>query len=128
MRNRIRHQLIPLLPSIDERMTDHIITTMNHCAQIDEFLQQLTIQTIARITINNNPLSLDTQKFLQLNPILQQRIILQLLIKARATFIPSQALFAEIIRFLKTGKKRFHAIHPSYNISKQQSSFYIIQQ
>lgn len=128
LRNRIRHQLTPILPSIDQRLADNILGTMKHLASVDELLQQFTAQTISNITISQNPLSLDTEQFLQLHSILQQRIILQLLIQAGATFTPSTALFAEVIRFLQTSSRKTHAMHQSYKITKLKKSFSITQQ
>lgn len=127
LRNRIRNQLIPILPSIDTRLSQNIFTTMQHFASVDQLLEQMTLNTINSIATSQNPLLLNTQQFLQLNPILQQRIILHLLIQAGANFIPSQALFAEIVRFLDSGKHFEHAMHPTYKIIKQKNSFSIIK-
>lgn len=128
LRNRIRHTLVPLLPSIDPRLVQHTITTMKHLTSVDELLEHITQQTITQISTHQQPLSLNTELFLQLHTVLQQRILLHLLIQAQATFIPSQSLFAEIIRFLQTNKHTEHTIHQTYKIVKNKNSFSIIKQ
>lgn len=128
LRNRIRHQLIPILPMIDLRLSDNILTTMKHLESVNDLLQQVTILTISNITTSKKPLSLNTKEFLKLHSILQQRIILQLLILAEAKFTPSIALFKEIVRFLKTSNRKFHTMHETYQIAKDEKSFSIIQQ
>lgn len=128
LRNRVRHQLIPVLPIIDQRLCDNILTTMKHLASVDDFLQKITAQTIADITVQETPLALDLDKFLQLHSALQQRILLQLIIQAGAIFTPSAALFAEIIRFLQISNSKTHAIHQTYKVAKHKKSFFIIQQ
>lgn len=127
LRNRIRHQLTPILPTIDQRLSNNILATMDHLASVDNLLQQITTQTISHIAISQNPLLLDIDQFLQLHPILQQRIILHLLIQIGATFTPSASLFAEIIRFLQTSNRKTHTMHTTYKITKHKKSFSITQ-
>ena len=127
LRNRIRHQLVPVLENVDDRLSTHIISTMQQFQKIDTFLDITTQNTIQTITVEKTPLSLDTKQFLNLDIILQQRITLSLLINAQATFTPSKALFSEVIRFLKTGKSTQHTIHKTYQVTKDANSFSIIK-
>lgn len=127
LRNRIRHHLTPILPSIDSRISQNIVKTMDHLTSVDNLLQQITQQTISNIALSESPLSLNTEQFLQLHPILQQRIMLQLLIQAGATFTPSTSLFAEMIRFLQTSSRKTHTMHQTYKVIKSKKSFSIAQ-
>ncbi|MBM17460.1 MAG: tRNA lysidine(34) synthetase TilS [Epsilonproteobacteria bacterium] len=127
LRNRIRHTLIPTLSQVDTRLQNNIFNTMKHLQQVDTYLQQVTDTTITSLAHHTNLLSLNTASFLQLDTIIQQRVLLRLLIKAKARFTPSQKLFSEIIRFLKSSKNKEHIIHPTYKISKHKKFFSIEQ-
>ena len=127
LRNRIRHQLVPVLEAVDDRLPQHIISTMQQLQKVDTFLDETTQNTIQTITTKKTPLSLNTKNFLNLHTVIQQRIILYLLVKAQATFTPSKALFNEVIRFLKTGKSAHHTIHKTYQVTKDTNSFSIIK-
>lgn len=128
LRNRIRHELIPILKTIDSRFDNHIYNTMKHHEQVDDFLEQITIKELNQICICQNPWSVNTQQFLELHPVLQYRMLLKMLIQAQATFVPSTALFAEIIRFLQSNKHLQHQVHPDYKIKKDKNSFSILKQ
>lgn len=128
LRNRIRHTLIPLLPSIDSRMKQHTIATMHHFALVDDFLHQTTEQIIQSITIAKKPLTFATDQFLQLHPIIQQRTLLYLLIQNQIKCTPKQTLFAEIVRFLQSKKHSKHQLFQTHFIKKSKNSFSIIQQ
>lgn len=125
LRNRIRNQLTPILPDIDPRLQKNFISTMHHLTQVDAFLREQTQQSMDAIANPNQKNSLNIKQFLQLNPLIQQRILLYLLINQDAQFTPSQALFAEIIRFLTTGKQAEHSMHPSYKVIKTKEFFSI---
>lgn len=128
LRNRIRNTLIPMLPSIDSRLKQHIIDTMHHFALVDDFLHQTTEQIILSITIAKKPLTFATDRFLQFHPVIQQRIILYLLIQNQVKCTPKQTLFAEIVRFLQSNKHQKHQIFQTHFIKKCKNSFSIIQQ
>lgn len=125
LRNRIRQQLTPILPSIDPRLSAHILKTMEHIASVNDFLDKTTLETMETITISHNPTKLNRSKFLTLHSVMQHRILLFLLIKVNARFTPSKALFSEIIAFLKRTKSKEHTIHTTYKIVKDNISFYI---
>ena len=126
LRNKIRHQLIPTMQTIDSRFQINILKAMKHLESVNYLLDQLTIKTITEISTTQSPLMLNINSFLSLHEILQQKILLYLIINANATFVPSQALLKEIFRFLKSTKKSEHLINQTYKIKKTTNSFGII--
>ena len=122
LRNRIRHHLMPALQNADVRSLQNVSSTMEHLRQVDDFLNDqvhktlLTISTDTRIAI---------APFLELHNVLQQRILLHIMIQAQVCFTPSQKLFNEILRFLKTSRANKHIVHPSWMVKKHKHSFEI---
>lgn len=127
LRNRIRDLLIPMLSKIDDRLPNNIISTMQHLLQIDKYLHKQTLAVIHDLSSRRKQNFLHTHQFLQLDNIIQKRVLLQLLINIKVTFTPSTSLFKEILRFLKSGKNKEHKIHATYKIVKDQNSFSIIK-
>lgn len=122
LRNRIRNHVIPALQSADLRFDQKLRSTMEHLAQVDDFLNQQTTQTLAQISTDKG---IDIQSFLSLHIVLAQRILLQLMIAQQVTFTPSQKLFNEIVRFLEKSRCNNHTIHDSWMIEKNKTFFVI---
>ncbi|MCX5924181.1 MAG: tRNA lysidine(34) synthetase TilS [Candidatus Dependentiae bacterium] len=120
LRNRIRKNLTPILDSIDTRMQSNIISCIDHMQHTDDFLKQITQQTLDSLKTSHG---IDCQKFLNLHAVLQHRILLNLLIEHKIACTPSTALFHEIIRFLRPGKHNQHQINPSLTIVKHKNYF-----
>jgi tRNA(Ile)-lysidine synthase len=121
LRNRIRYQLIPTLCKVDERFENNIANCMTHLQKTDQFLDQITLETIEKISTQN---LINIKLFLDLHEILQHRILMHLLIQHKIKIIPSSALFEEIIRFLHATKSLQHQIHQQCSIIKQSNHFY----
>lgn len=137
LRNRIRHQLIPVLQTIDERFENNITNFMTHLQKTDHFLDQITVETLQKINGSSHKLLdprsesvmtsnnlINIQLFLQLHEVLQHRILMHLFIQHKIKIIPSSALFEEIIRFLNATKSLKHQIHSQWSIIKQSNHFY----
>lgn len=124
LRNRIRHQLIPELSNIDQRSLKKISSSITHLQKTNDFLEQITQETMKNICDQQNSDMINIASFLQLHEILQHRILLNLFIKFATTFTASTALFEEIIRFLKSNKHQEHQIHTNYSLIKKSGYFY----
>jgi len=122
LRNRIRNHVVPALQLADNRFDKNIISTMNHLTQVDDYLNQQVNQTLTVISTDQG---IETQLFLQLHIVLQQRLLLHVMIAEKVTFTPSQKLLKEIVRFLTTSNSRTHNIHTSWTIQKSKSRFSI---
>ncbi|MFA5998820.1 MAG: tRNA lysidine(34) synthetase TilS [Candidatus Babeliales bacterium] len=120
LRNRIRKNLTPMLDSIDTRLHDNIISCIDHMQNTDDFLKQVTTQTLDSLKTAHG---IDCQQFLNLHAVLQHRILLNLIIENKTVCNPSTALFHEIIRFLRSSKHNQHQINPTLTIVKSKSSF-----
>lgn len=121
LRNRIRHNLVPQLTSIDHRLYENIKNSMLHFQKTDDFLHQMMLENLAKI---RNNLGIHTSSFLQLHEIMQHRILMHLFIENNITLTPSTALFEEILRFLRTSKNSSHQLLPTLHIFKQADHFY----
>jgi tRNA(Ile)-lysidine synthase len=137
LRNRIRHNLVPQLAQIDHRLPENIKNSIIHFQKTDAFLHQIMMETIQKISNQNldQCLGLDsksgmtktgihTSSFLQLQEVMQHRILMHLLIQSNTALTPSTALFEELLRFLKTSKNSSHQLHPTLYIFKTTDHFY----
>ncbi len=120
LRNKIRNHVIPTLQATDDRFDQKLSCAMDHLALVDDFLEQ-HVQNI--IKANQTKLGIDVALFLSLHTIIQQRILLNLIIKEQIRFTPSQNLFKEIVRFLEKSSKTTHVIHDSWMITKRKGFF-----
>jgi len=111
LRNRIRLELIPILQKIDSRAEQNILKSITALQETDRFLEKLSKQTLETIsTIQNGECHLYIKEFLDIDPFLQKRVILEWLYKTNAQFNVSTGLIEEIIRFLKNKKSATHQI------------------
>lgn len=121
LRNRIRKNLVPILDSVDARMHKNIISCIDHMQKTEDFLKQITKQTIKELSTD---FGIDLARFLKEHEILQQRIILSMLISSSQPCTPSKAFFSEIIRFLRSAKHNEHQLLETLKIIKNKNSFY----
>ncbi len=124
LRNNIRHNLIPQLNQIDPRFEKNIIKTIENLQNTEDFLHQQTMQTLQKICDPQNNHKIDVTEFLTLHPVLQHRLLLQLLIDQKIIFTPSKSFFAEIKRFLENKKSISHQISNSGLIIKEKNYFF----
>jgi len=122
LRNRIRNHVIPALQATDSRFDITLPTTMQHLAQVDDFLEQHTMQILTQIRSNQG---IEIKSFLSLHLIVQQRIVLGLIIENQVPFLPTQKFLKEIMRFLEKSTKTKHVIHHLWMIQKNKTHFTI---
>lgn len=123
LRNRIRHQLTPIIIDIDSRFEKNLASCIKNLQGTNDFLDTLTQETMHKISYQNQSHTIHIQMFLQLHEIMQHRILMRMLQLHNICITPSTALFEEIIRFLKSTKHNYHQIHPSYTLIKKFNHF-----
>ena len=111
---------MPILDSVDSRMHKNIISCIDHMQKTEDFLKQITKQTIKELSTE---FGIDLALFLKEHEILQQRIILSMLISSSQPCTPSKAFFSEIIRFLRSVKHNEHQLLETLKIIKNKNSF-----
>lgn len=123
LRNRIRHELIPQLTSIDPRFSQNLTNCIIQLQKTDDFLDQCVTQILSTISNPTDENQINIAEFLQLHEVIQHRILLHCLIKKNISLQPSHAFFSEIIRFLRNNKSNHHQIHPTGSMVKQANYF-----
>ncbi|MBI2344970.1 tRNA lysidine(34) synthetase TilS [Candidatus Dependentiae bacterium] len=123
LRNRIRLNLLPTLSTIDARWKKTIPSCIKQLQDTDNFLQKYCNNLISEISNQNDSTQINIIKFLALDEIIQHRILLLLLINQKIQFTPTTALFAEIIRFLKSNQSNRHTINSKNSILKRNGYF-----
>jgi tRNA(Ile)-lysidine synthase len=124
LRNRIRNHVIPACIAADNRFEKNLSSTMQQLTKIDDFITEISQTTLSQIRCGKN---IHKNAFLALHTVLQEKILLLLLIEHDIIFTPSQKFFAEIIRFLKTGKSSTHAINQHCTIQTTKKDFTFIK-
>lgn len=126
LRNRIRSKVIPALKLVDHRFDQNFEISLKRLQDTEEFLQSLMQETFQHISQKqNDKITIDIEKLLTLNPVLQYRILLHWLCTEKVKFPPSQSFFDEMLRFLKTNESKEHQVHQSWSIVKNKNQTYI---
>lgn len=120
LRNRIRNSVLPALYNADQRFEKTFAATMARLQETESFLQEQTEQTFAQITTNNNGLWLNNAQFLQLHPIMRQRILIHWLCSAGVPFTPTQPFLHEIERFISSTQSNQHRIKHEWVLFKRK--------
>lgn len=123
LRNRIRNNVIPALRECDKRFDHNFASTHENLQQTEDFLQELAAQKLAEISDANN--AIDINALLALHPVLRNRIIIIWLIAHKVSFIPSQGLLEEIIRFLSQPGNATHTLYGKWRICKSKGKVFI---
>lgn len=128
LRNRIRNTLLPTINEIDPRFHVTFWHTLKRLQQTERFLVKLTKQAFDRVGSfepKQNRIIIDIPSFLQLDPVLQYRLIVYWLSIEKMQFPVSQSFFDEIIRFLKQPGSKEHSIHPAWKLVKQKNNVFV---
>lgn len=119
LRNRIRHHVVPALQQCDQRFGASITNTMARLKDEDQFLDDLTCESFAKLFATKQSASLPD--FLAHPPVLQRRLIIHWLIAEKVLFCPSEGLIEEILRFLHHPNGGSHQISSTHALVKQKS-------
>lgn len=121
LRNRIRSSVLPALQECDARAAQSLLRTITHLQGEEAVLHQIGIESITALKSPDG--WYDAKKFLTHAPALRVRIMTQLLITHHITTAFSQALFAEIERFLATPRGGTHIIASEWAVIKKHGRF-----
>jgi tRNA(Ile)-lysidine synthase len=121
LRNRIRHQLIPMIQSIDSRAGLKISSSMFILQQESDLLNLLVLEKFEALILEKESLSLDLAKLLLQPEILQKKIILILFRRKNVLINESQAVLSEVLRFLKNKKSNKHIINKCIIVKNKNS-------
>jgi tRNA(Ile)-lysidine synthetase-like protein len=128
LRNRIRSTVLPALHECDNRFEANFMTTLQRLTATELFLEKLTARTFAEISSKDDGIyTIDTAALFNLDPIVQNRLILHWLIKENVPFPITQAFLDEIIRFLSNPRGGTHTIHEQWKIVKKQKKASLIK-
>lgn len=122
LRNRIRNKVLPILRTIDNRFDQNFARTLSQLKETDDFLYELTTQTITAISsIIDGKQAIHTQEFNILNPVLKKRVLVLWLIHEQVPFTPSEQFLQEIISFFAQPTGKVHQLHATWSINKKKS-------
>lgn len=130
LRNRIRTKVLPALKESDERFDHNFERTLDQLQKTEQFMVEHTIKTLDEITqrdeANNYHVIID--QFLNKDPLLQQRMLVHWFCRMNVPFVPSQALFDEVIRFIQQPKNGQHNIQPTWKLIKKAGRLSILNE
>jgi tRNA(Ile)-lysidine synthase len=128
LRNRIRKYVIPALKKCDTRFDLKFKSTLQQVKLEDAFLKKLAQQEFVCVFIFNptqNQWVGDLNKFFNLDPVLQRRVVLFWLIKENLKFSLSSKYLDEILRFLNSERGGKHQISANWSLLKNKNLFKI---
>lgn len=128
LRTRIRNYVIPALRQCDNRFDANFQRTLLHIQETEAFLNTITAKTFQEVTEQEKSgWSLNLTAFFDLEPFLQNRILMHWLIIHKVSFVPTQNFLDEIMRFLKQPINKKHTIHHAWSITKIENKAHIIK-
>ena len=130
LRNRIRKYVIPQLEKVDPRFTQKFASTLKHLQDEEDFLNKLTQKTfdsIFKYSEKSKRYIGDLNAFIELDLVLQKRVLIYLLNKEKVKFNPSDSFLNELLRFLKNKNGGTHEISVGFSVFKKQNLFGIVQ-
>ena len=130
LRNKIRHQLLPLIKNIDPRFSTTFAHTIQRLQEEESFLTTITNATYSAIFKNETTFIKGTLSYfhnLNSEPTIQKRILLKWLIENKVSFTPSNGLLEELLRFLKTLQGGTHHLGNGWSCIKKSKFFWILK-
>ncbi len=115
LRNRIRNILIPALNSCDKRAENGVFKTVCSLQKTENFIEKYGQSEFNKIFEANK---LDLKKLFSLDDFIQERVIIIWLLHEKVPFVPTEAFFKEIKKFLLSVKSQKHSLHTNWYIHK----------
>lgn len=130
LRNRIRKYVLPAIQKVDERFNTKFESTLKHLQEEELFLKRLTndsFETVFTKKLKTEKLLScgNLKSFLNLDKVLQKRILIFWLNKEKVTFSASDKYFNEILRFLSNPRGGSHQLSLSWKLTKKKNLFWI---
>ena len=124
LRNRIRHELLPVLRNIDPRFTSNFARTLQQLQQEQTLIDELVQSTFEQIfdTDGNGNLP----HFKKLSPMLQGHVLKKLFITNGVQFNLSAGFIDEALRFLNSPRGGTHMLGNSWALYKKSDTFQLI--
>lgn len=128
LRNRIRKYVLPAMAQCDPRFDQKFQSTLMHLQEEDDFLKNLTQEEFDKIFNKNTNFFIGNLKlFINLDIVLQKRLIIFWLSKEKLTFHLSDAYLNEILKFLKSKSGGSHKVGTDWQIIKKKNFFWAEQ-
>lgn len=125
LRNRIRKYVLPAMAQCDPRFDQKFQSTLVHLQEEDEFLKNLTQKEFDKIfSKNKNFFAGNLKLFINLDTVLQKRLIIFWLSKEKLKFHLSDAYLNEILKFLKSKSGGSHKVGADWQIIKKKNLFW----
>ncbi|QQR49468.1 tRNA lysidine(34) synthetase TilS [bacterium] len=123
LRNKIRKYVIPALRMCDQRFEQKCESTIKHLQAEDDFLKNLTKQAATLVFASQKTGSLAVLR--TCDPVIQRRLIIDLLIKEKASFKPSENFITEVLKFLLNPRGGKHQLSAHWSLIKKQDHFWL---
>lgn len=128
LRNRLRKHVLPALRQCDNRFDHTFMATITRLQETESYLEKVTSNALNGVCLTNNQHHIiDIPAFLAYDPIIQQRMVVQWLIRYQAPFTPSTRLMQELIRFFEQPGNKTHALHTHWMVEKQDGKAKIVK-
>jgi len=128
LRNRIRATVLPALQSCDARFDQNFLETLNRLQATENYLNEQTQEIFKDFTRTESDFVwLNVNQLLSLHTIMQHRIIMEWLVRARVPFTPTEKFLEEIIRFCKQPDSKTHTIHHNWMLIKKKQWITIVR-
>ncbi len=130
LRNRIRKYVLPAIQKADDRFNAKFESTIKHLQEEELFLKKLThnsFETVFTKKLKAEQLLYcgNLKSFLNIDKVLQKRILIYWLNKEKVTFSASDKYFNEILRFLSNTRGGSHQLYLSWKLNKKKNLFWI---
>jgi tRNA(Ile)-lysidine synthase len=121
LRNRIRTQVLPALQAVDKRFENKALATIKNLQQENTVLDALAAKFIHQYPDQK----INLLDFKELQPTLQKRVLIKLLIQTQRKFVATTWLLAEMLKFLNSPRGGQHKLGIYVAITKQSKLFWI---
>lgn len=123
LRNRIRKNVIPAIKLCDERFDKKFESSLKQLQEAEQFLEKLAQDEYKNIFTDKN--SGNIKKFLELDAVIQRRLLIKMLCNTKSKFTPSQAHLNEMLKFLRLARAKSHILGNNWKIIKHKGFFFI---
>lgn len=129
LRNRIRHNVLEPLRSIDKRCDEKFDTTLTMLQEENAYLDTITQEQFALIFAKNsdNLLLCDIKKFMLCDLVIQRRLLMFWFIQEKISFPVSHAFLQEVMRFLISPRGGTHHLMNNIILYKKNNKCFVLK-